>query len=172
MAVPPSDEQIRTLVERCQQFRDSKAQDGYPDSLALCIIDSVQSTGVTYASVTNVVNRYRKYRRDQGGDPSTDTAHDLAATFEELKGHKAWAVKIGNDNKKSTDAGGTLKDFAIEAEASVMIDQRIITAQDLRDAAEHPDRIAEVKSAWLKVPGQRTGRDLALRPNACRDSGY
>lgn len=31
-----------------------KAPDGYRDGLALCVIDSVQSTGVTYYSVENV----------------------------------------------------------------------------------------------------------------------
>jgi hypothetical protein len=29
--------------------------DGYPDSLALCIIDSIYSTGARYSSVVNVV---------------------------------------------------------------------------------------------------------------------
>ena len=35
----------------------------YPQSLALCIIDSIFSTGFHYNSVINVVNEYRAYRR-------------------------------------------------------------------------------------------------------------
>lgn len=35
---------------------------GYPDSLALCIIDSIYSTGARYSSVVNVLKRYRNYR--------------------------------------------------------------------------------------------------------------
>ena len=48
--------------------------DGYPESLALCIIDSIYSTGARYSSVLNVAKRYREYRLDQGGNPDTDGA--------------------------------------------------------------------------------------------------
>lgn len=51
-------EQLHALVAACEQFRGSKAPDGYRDGLALCVIDSVQSAGVTYSSVENVVARY------------------------------------------------------------------------------------------------------------------
>jgi hypothetical protein len=49
---------------------------GYRDGLALCIVDSVQSTGVTY---TSVVNGYRRYQRQQGGNPETDGAPEKSA---------------------------------------------------------------------------------------------
>ena len=49
-------EQLQALAEACEQFRGATAPDGYPDGLALCVIDSVQSTGVTYSSVENVVD--------------------------------------------------------------------------------------------------------------------
>jgi hypothetical protein len=70
--------------------------------LALCIVDSVQSTGVTY---TSVVNGYRRYQRQQGGNPETDGAPELAATFDDLDGPDGWAREIGNQNKTSTRAG-------------------------------------------------------------------
>jgi hypothetical protein len=41
--------------------------------LALCIIDSIYSTGARYSSVVNVVGRYREYRTAQGGNPDTDS---------------------------------------------------------------------------------------------------
>ncbi len=41
--------------------------DGYPDSLVLCIVDSIYSTGARYSSVVNVVERYREYRTNQIG---------------------------------------------------------------------------------------------------------
>jgi hypothetical protein len=104
-----SAEQVRILTERCERFRGSKAPDGYPDSLALCIVDSVQSTMVKYPTVEKVMRNYRAYRREQGGDPNTDSAVDLAATFEKLKGHEAWAERIGNGNRTSTPKGATLK---------------------------------------------------------------
>jgi hypothetical protein len=153
-------EQVRILTSRCEQFRGSKAPDGYPDSLALCIVDSVQSTMVKYPTVEKVLRNYRAYRREHGGDPNTDSAVDLAATFDQLKGHEAWAQRIGNGNRTSTHKGAPLKAYAIEAEATAMIGIEVITAQDLRTAAEDPDELARVKKEWLKVTGQGPGVTL------------
>jgi hypothetical protein len=150
-------EEVRILTERCEQFRGSKAPDGYPDSLALCIVDSVQSTGVKYPSVVNVVNRYRAYRSEQGGNASSDSANDLVATFAELGGDAAWATRIGNGNKTSTHKGAPLKAYAIEAEAKGLIGVGVVTAQDLRTAARNADEFAKVKKVWLNVPGQGPG---------------
>lgn len=153
----PSPEDVRVVTERCEQFRGSKAPDGYPNSLALCIVDSVQSTMVRYPTVEKVVNNYRAYRREQGADPNTDSAADLVATFEQLNGHEAWAKRIGNGNRTSTHKGAPLKAYAIEAEANGMIEVGVLTAADLRTAGENPDELARVKKAWLKVPGQGPG---------------
>ncbi|MDZ4235388.1 MAG: hypothetical protein U1C73_16880 [Dietzia sp.] len=152
-----SAEEVRVLTERCEQFRGSKAPDGYPDSLALCIVDSVQSTGVKYPSVVNVVNRYRAYRSEQGGSADSDSAEDLLAAFAELGGHEAWAERIGNGNRTSTSKGAPLKVYAIEAEARAMIGVGVVTAKDLRSAAANPDSIAAAKAAWLSVTGQSRG---------------
>lgn len=152
-----SSEDVRVATERCEQFRGSKAPGGYPNSLALCIVDSVQSTMVRYPTVEKVVNNYRAYRHEQGGDPNTDSAADLATTFEQLNGHEAWAKRIGNGNRTSTHKGAPLKAYAIEAEANRMIDVGVLTAEDLRTAAEDPDALARVKKAWLKVPCQGPG---------------
>lgn len=89
-------EQLHALIDRCEQFRDAKAPAGYRDGLALCVVDSVQSTGVTYSSVESVVARYRAYRREQGGDPNTDGVPELLTTFDELSGPDGWAQRIGN----------------------------------------------------------------------------
>jgi hypothetical protein len=83
--------------------------DGYPDSLALCIVDSIYSTGARYSSVVNVVVRYREYRTNQGGNPETDSADELAATISELSGPDPWATRIGNRRPTSTAAGAPLK---------------------------------------------------------------
>src|SRR4051794_39743676 len=104
----PSPQQVHTLVERCEQFRSSRAPGGYPESLALCIVDSVQSTGVTYSSVINVRQKYRSYRIEQGADPNTDGARELVGSFDELGGPEAWSLRIGNQNKTSTRAGAPL----------------------------------------------------------------
>lgn len=156
-AVSYSADQLRVLTAHCEQFHGSEAPDGYPDSLALCIVDSVQSTMVRYSTVEQVLRNYRTYRREHGGDPNTDSAADLAATFKELKGHMAWAKRIGTRNKTSTHKGAPLKAYAIEAEANAMVEMNVETTQDLRAVAEDTDKLARVKKAWLQVPGQRSG---------------
>ncbi|MGV0837402.1 hypothetical protein [Mycolicibacterium thermoresistibile] len=152
-----SAEQVRIMTERCEQFLGSEAPTGYPGSLALCIVDAVQSPMVRYPTVEKVVAQYRAYRVEQGGDPETDSAHDLLATFDQLGGHQGWAERLGNGNRTSTHAGAPLKAYAIEAEANGMIGVGVATTQDLQKAAEDAARLAEVKGAWLRVPGQRSG---------------
>jgi hypothetical protein len=112
-----SAEQVLILTERCERFRGSKAPDGCPGSLALCIVDSVQSTMVKYPTVQKVIRNYCAYRREQGGDPNTDCAVDLAATFEKLKGHEAWAERIGNGNGTSWSTARTARAKSTSVEA-------------------------------------------------------
>lgn len=57
------------------------ASDAYRQSLALCIIESVQSTS-GHSEVT-VVDRYLAYRRAREDKPVTDGARELLRTFEE-----------------------------------------------------------------------------------------
>ena len=153
----PTDEQLQTLVERCEQVRDSKPPKGYRQGLALCIVDSVQSTGVTYSSVVNVVDSYRRYRKAQHADPETDGVRELSATFDELGGPDVWAREIGNQNKTSTHKGAPLKAAAIQDAVKVFLAEGITASQDLRDAAVDPERLAQIESAWLRIPGQRSG---------------
>ncbi|CDP88416.1 heme peroxidase superfamily protein [Mycolicibacterium farcinogenes] len=151
-----SAEQLHALVAACEQFRGSEAPDGYRDGLALCVIDSVQSTGDTYSSVENVVARYRAYRREQGGDPNRDGAVELLAIFDELDGPEGWAKKIGNSNRTST-RGGVLKSEAIRDAARVLDAAGISDSAGLRDAAEDGSPMDQVSTAWCAVKGQRSG---------------
>ncbi|WP_052583233.1 hypothetical protein [Mycobacteroides abscessus] len=151
-----TDAQLQDLVAACEQFRGAKAPDGYRDSLALCVVDSVQSTGVTYSSVVKVVDAYRAYRRAQGGDPNADGVSELLATFTELDGPDGWADKIGNRNRTST-RGGVLKSEAIRDAATVLAANGIETTTALRAAAEDATHLARVEAAWCAVKGQRSG---------------
>ena len=150
-------EQLQALVEACEQFRGVTAPDGYPDGLALCVIDSVQSTGVTYSSVENVVARYRAYRRDQGSDPNRDGVRELLATFDELDGPAGWAATIGNNNRTSTRGPGVLKSEAIRDAARVLDTAGITDTRDFRKAAEDEAQLAQVAAGWRAVVGQRSG---------------
>lgn len=148
-------EQLRALVERCEQFRESTWKGGYPDGLALCIVDSVQSTGVTYTSVGNVLDAYRSYRRERNGNPQTDGTRELLTTFDELDGSVGWAGKIGNQNKTSTRAGAPLKAEAIRLAAHTLDAGSLTDTAKLRAATD--SQLAAVKSEWLRIPGQRSG---------------
>lgn len=149
-------EQLHVLVAACEKFRGSRAAPGYRDGLALCVIDSVQSTGVTYTSVENVVARYRAHRREQGGDPNRDGIPELLATFDELDGPEGWARKIGNDNRTST-RGGVLKSEAIRDAARVLAGEGIGDTAGLRKAAEDKKDLAWIKGVWCAVTGQGSG---------------
>src|SRR5690606_20452181 len=66
---------------------------GYPGSLALCIIDSIYSTGSHYMSVVNVVNRYR------AANGRNDGAQALLGSIAAAGGPRAWAESVV-DNRK------------------------------------------------------------------------
>lgn len=149
--------QLQALTARCEQFRGEEAPEGYPNSLALCIVDSVQSTGVRYPSVKQVVARYKAYRRDRNGDPSTDGIPEFLQTFDDCDGPAGWAEKIGNGHRTSTRAGAPLKSVAIQQVAQALDGFGIYTTQDLRDRADDEAYFAEVRRAWCRVVGQRSG---------------
>jgi hypothetical protein len=154
--MPHTDAQLRALVAAGEQFRGAEAPRGYRDGLALCVIDSVQSTGVNYTSVGRVLDRYRAYRREQGGEPATDGTAELLATFDELGGPDPWASRIGTRNRTST-RGGILKAGAIRDVARVLTAEEITTAAGLRAAADDEVRLEQVRKAWCAVKGQRSG---------------
>jgi hypothetical protein len=130
--------------------------EGYPESLALCIIDSIYSTGARYSSVLNVAKRYRDYRLDQGGNPDTDGADELRATIDELGGPDPWATCIGNRRPTSTAKGAPLKAEAIRQIATTLPSLGIRSNADLRAAAD-AEELDPIKAAWQLAPGQRSG---------------
>jgi hypothetical protein len=133
------------------------APDGYPDSLALCIIDSIYSTGARYSSVVKIINRYRDYRKQRGGDAVRDGADQLAATLTEVGGPDAWATQIGNRRPTSTKPGAPLKAETIAALATALPKYGVRTTTDLRTAAAKPDILKDIERVWRATPGQRSG---------------
>ncbi len=132
------------------------APDGYPNSLALCVVDSIYSTGAHYSSVINVVRRYRDDRQERGGDASTDGASELAGSIDARGGPDAWATAIGNRRPTSTSPGAPLKADAIYRLANNLVDAGTDTAEAFRSAVAN-GRADELKSLWRSTPGQRSG---------------
>ena len=124
---------------------------GYPNSLALCVIDSIQSIGVRYGSVKRVVARYRERY------PSADRegSAELLRTFDEAGGPAGWAKEIGTEHRTSTAAGATLKAEAIKAAALLLQNAGAGDNETLRDLP--PEELESLKRLWLALPGQRSG---------------
>ena len=125
------------------------------DSLALNVIDAIQATRSPYASVAKVLGRYRRFRADDGTDARTDGVADLLRSFDRIGGADAWADVIGNRKPVATTVGSVLKAAAIQQAARVVLDSDIEHAEDLRHA--EPSVVETVRTAWLAVPGQRSG---------------
>lgn len=154
------DDQLEALQVACDRdLGDSTLwyqPDGYPDSLALCIIDAIYSTGAHYSSVVNVVGRYREHRTNQGWNPDADGATELLAHIDELGGVDRWAGEIGNRRPTSTAKDAPLKAEAIRQVAEGLLAINLRTAGDLRTAADG-DALDAAKRVWTSVPGQRSG---------------
>ncbi|MGY4653768.1 heme peroxidase [Mycobacterium sp. URHB0021] len=131
--------------------------DGYRGSLALCVIDSIYSTGAHYSSAVNVVRRYRDYRAKQGGDANADGTSELLTTIDELGGADYWASRIGNRRPTSTAKGAPLKAEAILQVAEALSNLSIHSADELRAAAANVNSLRSAKRAWTATPGQRSG---------------
>lgn len=159
-AVDP--DQLKSLMAHSRAYLgepvDWEAMAGYPNSLALCVIDSIQSTGPHYTSVMNVVSRYRGYRLGQGGNPNADGAHALLTTFDDLQGPDGWAEAIGNHNRTYQSKQAPLKSVAIQQAAQKLAEVGVDSTDDLRHAvAAEPTRLEALHAAWLSVVSQSSG---------------
>ncbi|MFG2052817.1 hypothetical protein ACGFI9_02195 [Micromonospora sp. NPDC048930] len=132
------------------------APPGYPDSLALCVIDAIWSIGVRYAGVENVVERYRTSRQRAGGDPDRDGLPELLEHFERIGGPETFAAEVNNRQRVSTHSGAVLKAEAVYQAALGLTEAQVGTCEELRVAATGPHQ-AQVKNAWVDVPGQGSG---------------
>ena len=124
---------------------------GYPDSLALCVIDSVFSLRARYAAVENVVVAYREARATQGGSAETDGAAELLNAIAAAGGAERASTLLFRNRGR---APGTkeLKTSAVAAGAAALLGVGVSTADDLRrklitSAAATP------RAAWLSVAG-------------------
>jgi hypothetical protein len=161
MSVPPTDTQIRRLSRVCRERlghpRQLSAPEGYPDGLALCVIDVLHSTGVNHAAVRKVVARYRAHRAAEGGNPETDGAVALLGTFHDLGSADAWAREIGNRDRLPGPADAPTRAETVEAAATALSDIEIYSAADLREVTTYPDLLPTVRAAWTGVAGQGSG---------------
>ena len=125
--------------------------------MALCIIDSIFSTGSHYQSVTNVVAEYCNYRKAQGGDPCADGTKELLGTFQQAGGSAGWAELVDNHKPAHTKPGALLKAEVIYRAATVLDKLDITTVAALHELHAKDDHLTPVKNAWLRLPSQSSG---------------
>ena len=155
--------EAKKLTEVCRELFGDETQwitaDGYPHSLARCIIDSIFSTGSHYNSVINVVNEYRAYRRAVGGNADYDGTAELLATFADVGGSAAvWADKVVNNRKPAhTRMNAPLKAEVIRQAAEKLHGLGYTTRDHLHRAYAEDKELKALKDAWLHLPSQRSG---------------
>lgn len=151
-----TDNEINTLVKYCETHLGDPqlwwTPDGYPESLALCIIDSIYSTGSHYSSVVKVVERYKSACSDSDGSRA------LAQSIQKSGGARQWASSIAHNLKPAhTRSGAPLKAEIIEQAADLMIKLKIDTVPDLvAQVAEKPTE-NDVRRGWKRLPSQSSG---------------
>lgn len=149
-------EEVHTLVKYCEENLGDKTlwqtPEGYPNSLALCIIDSLYSTGSHYTSVVNVVTKYKATEGTSHG------AQDLLHSIEKAGGPRGWAENVVSNLKPAhTKPHALLKAEIIEQAAQLMVDLNIDTVEDLRSTVEASPQDNPVHTGWKKLPSQRSG---------------
>ncbi|WP_350269043.1 hypothetical protein AAFP32_10155 [Brevibacterium sp. CBA3109] len=148
--------EIKTLVEYCETHLGDPhlwtTPDGYPNSLALCIIDSLYSTGSHYSSVVNVIERYKA----SGGE--RDGAKALADSIRNAGGARKWATSIAHNLKPAhTRPGAPLKAEIIEQATELMSKLEIDTVPDLVSQVKDSPLDNGVLREWKRLPSQSSG---------------
>lgn len=149
-------QEINTLIDYCNTNLGDpelwRTPEGYPNSLALCIIDSLYSTGSHYSSVVNVINKYTAVHGNEDG------AVALLASITGAGGPRAWATEVVDNLKPAhTKAGAPLKAEIIQQAAQLMTSLDIDTVEDLVAQVEDEPLNNSVHNAWKRLPSQSSG---------------
>ena len=153
------DTDIDKVIKACEERLGSSAEwkpfDGYPHSLALCILDSIWSIGAHYSITRGVVQRYRSRRRWQG-NPDQDGLPELLALYAEIGGIQAFIDEVGTRNRVSTQPGAMSKGEAVFLAATSLNQLGVATADQFRDA-DGTTLGEQLRDAWCAIPGQGSG---------------
>ena len=149
------------LAEACRAiFGDPSTwitANGYPNSLALCVIDSLWSTGPSYGAVQNVVAAYSTHRRLSGHDPSQDGMCELLDVFTDVGGSVDFAELVNNHNRAYSDDHAPLKAEVVYQAVLALHKMRVRTMKDLHAQYAADEHLTNLKETWLKLPSQSSG---------------
>lgn len=150
--------EIKTLIDYCEANLGDptlwQTPAGYPDSLAMCLIDATYSPGSHYKSVVSVIRRY-KSRHPSGNHHG---AENLLGSITEANGPRKWAEGVvKNVRPTHTKSGVALKAEIIQQAARHMIDLEIHTVTDLRRVVEENPLDNPVRAGWLGLKSRSSG---------------
>ena len=131
---------------RPETWKD-KSDYGYPDSLALCVIDSAFSLRVRYGSVKAVIRKYRGTRAADGADANLDGTPELIAAIDRHGGPALFA------NESCAPGTKVRKYDVVFSVAQRLNEDGVRTSGDLRIRLENEDQADKVRKLWLGVKG-------------------
>ena len=153
------DSDVAKVVRACEERLNSSAEwtpfEGYPGSLALCVLDAIWSVSTRYPITRGVIQRYRGQRRWQG-NPDEDGLPELLASYSAVGGVDSFIDTVGTRNRVSTQPDAMRKGEAVFLAATALHDLGVDTAEQFRSADGTPLG-EQVRNAWRSVPGQRSG---------------
>lgn len=155
-----ADENVEKLVAACTRLLPPPERwsglAGYPDGIALAVIDAIWSIGTRYPTTRGVIGRYRAFRRVEQADASTDSLSDLLSLYDRLGGIDAFIDAIGTRNRVSTQPDAPRKADAVHQAATLLKDLGIDDAEEFRNA-DGTDLGQSAQDGWCKLPGQGSG---------------
>ena len=155
----PGDPDLAQVVRACEELLNPPAEwkpfEGYPGSLALCVLDAIWSVSVRYPIVRGVIQRYRSQRRFRG-DPDQDGLPELLAFYDTIGGVDSFIDEVGTRNRVSTQPGAVYKGEAVFRAATELHNLGIDTTEQFR-LADGAQLGGEAKNAWCMIPGQGSG---------------
>ena len=146
---------VELIIEEMKKLGDPsywKLPDGYHQSVALSILDSIWSMGVNYDKhVVPVIDRYRNFRCNEGADPEKDSAADLVSVFDRVGGADGFVKDLAKNRQRTSTLSGILKGEAVLIAARAIKNLGLVRPADVvlsQDAVE---------KVWLKIKGQSSG---------------
>ena len=127
---------------------------GYPDSLALCAVDSVYSLAARYAGVTNAVSRYVDARAESGADATADSLTDLIEAIDSAGGPVSAAATLFR-NRQVAPGTKRRKTEALYGAVTRLSGSElgVVTVADLVERAGDSGRLEQARRAWMAEPG-------------------
>ncbi|CAM3468565.1 hypothetical protein OCAE111667_11310 [Occultella aeris] len=127
------------------------------NGLALCVMNSIYSTGNRSERVVRVLDRYRRRRRDAGFDPALDGPKDLLAEIDECGGPEGFANALENHWRAWSSKTAPYKAEVIYQAAKLLDTASVNTREQLEEGLRDSVAHEHLKRGWQGLPGQGSG---------------